>query len=256
MWKGAVGSQSWGWWFPNLSVVVLDTTRNHQDIRSNGASCIQTLWSKMRARGHTEAPVWGTQRVRTFLCLQGTNTKSRFSDVFSLQGGVLVKAGSACQGWSLLLLLHLTWMASPILWKASSFERPHKHKEYLHFPGASLAAGYKVGKNKGLPCLVIMGLKPTSLTLMDLVRDPWALYCLSLTRLAFQQWVSPTPGAPCGMDIGLVGWDMLWGMEVIPSAWLPMDGSTRECGEGCSLKQEQVNPDTACSSPHPRQHQP
>lgn len=132
--------------------------------------CPDCLWSKKRARGHTEAPVGGTQRVRTFLCVQGTI--SLFSGVFSLQGGVLVKGCSACQGWSLLLLFHLIWMASPVLRKASSFERSHKHKEYLLFPSASPAAGYKVGKNKDFPCLVIMGLKPTHLTPVDLVRDP------------------------------------------------------------------------------------
>lgn len=53
------------------------------------------------------------------------------------------------------------------------------------------------------------------------------------------------------MDISLVGWDVFWGMEAISFAWLAVDGSTREYGEGCSLKQAQVNPDTACSSPHP-----
>lgn len=126
-------------------------------------------------------------------------------------------------------------MAFPIQREASSVERSHKSEEIFAFPWYKPCNSTHDGKERRLPCYYVLKKQCT-------LNGSGKRHCLWLIRLGSQQWGSPTPGAPCGTEISLVGLEMLTGMEAIPSTWLAVGSSTREFREGCSLKQNTSSP--------------
>lgn len=208
MWKEIVGSLDWQWKFPNLSVVVFDTTRNHLGIRLNTASCLQTVVKKEGKRPHRDS--WRSSQTKDILVLAKYHS---FVLRCILTSGRCVGKGQLFMAKAEVSFSFWIWCE----WLPLSKEKPGPLRDhistrrFLLSSGANPASGYKVGKNKDFSCLATMGLKTNAFDSYGSGKR----HCLWLIRLV-QEWGSPTPWALCRMDINLVGWDTSWGTEAIP----------------------------------------